>query len=177
MKILLTAFLLFNSAAAYAGNPWTSLAGCYLTEQRNGVPLTPDESQFDFGKISLNESAWLGFFQDLEHQPIPSISFIIFQKYSTPDQTAYEDYKFAFDHLGTYTSDENGSHFRFDGNLIFNQGLKYFPFTLHEAIDVKAVDPERYFLHLTQSIPDLPDESENSDNTYVIKRTECPEQN
>jgi hypothetical protein len=150
--------------SAYAAHPWAKFEGCYNTVERNGQSVvTPNDevSKIEFG------DAWI--VKDTAGEMLPSMNFVIFQKYSAADDTSYYDYQAAFQDLGKYSQDQNGDHFAFAGQLMYIDGTV---FSMTSTITVQERSASKLVVKSKRVVPNT-DGSFDSDDEYILEKKSC----
>lgn len=159
-------FVLSISAHA-ASNDWSELKGCYQTVTYNGQPGSSKIKDRGHGKLSDNFG--LATMPGVDH--IRSFDFTLF-KYRQGD-TKYMDFVSIFPDYGTFSTSADGKtkSWHFDGPMVCT-GLCHSPtpFTMHTKVEITDLGNEIYQVHNWRQIPELPDQSMNADDTYVVKR-------
>jgi len=169
-KSALVLVLLCSGLIAHADtHPWAVLTGCYDTLARNGYAVEKGPQPTLSVTQLKQESSEV--FTDPSGNKIDAFDFMLFQKYSAPDQTYYFDYFSAFSDRGQYTQDQAGFHYNFAGKLKITGYAN--EFTLQETIDVQQQTADILTVHLSRHVPEAGTYYDVSD-IYILKKTVCP---
>lgn len=146
---------------------WLDLKGCYSTVTFNGQPGSSKKQ--DWGEARLEDNFSWATMPGVEH--ISSFNFTLFMY--RQGNTSYMDFAWIFPEYGTssVSTDRKTRVWQFDGPMICT-GLcsSPTPFTMRTRVEVTDIGDDSYRIHNWRQIPELPDQSMDADDVYVVKR-------
>jgi hypothetical protein len=169
--ILALALTLATSSLAYADGFDTYL-GCYETLKMNGkaIPVNTDSRYF----VSRIEKGEALAYSGLDAKPIPSISFRVYQGYSSRDNTHYIDgLTEAFLDRGNFSQKNKRDIYSFQGQVSY----RFQPdiiWQLKTSLEVFPISQSEIRLHVIRTIKGNTWTNLDADTTYDLKQVACP---
>ena len=162
----LLATMAMISANAQSTN-WLDYEGCYSTVTFNGQPGSGLRE--DWGSAKPEKKYGWATMPGVDS--ISAFTFILFQY--RQGNIIYGGYAWIFPEYGTteVSADGKTRTWSFNGPMICT-GLCHSPtpFTLNTKIEIKDLGSDMFQIHNFRQIPELPDQSMNADDIYVVKR-------